>query len=115
MTTKNKVQLAGRLGMDPEMRTTPGGVKMAKLRLAVSESYRNGNGDFVKQTHWFSIVAWGKVAEQISGQFVKGNEVTVEGKLVNNEYTDKNGMQRKTIDIQALQVVRTEQNEPETA
>lgn len=115
MKTMNKVQLAGRLGMNPEIRTIAGGKKMARLSLAINERYRNNNGDFVTQTQWFNIIAWGKIAEMIAENFAKGNEVMIEGKLLHREYTDKTGAKRRSVEIQAQNVVRVVKEEPEVA
>lgn len=115
MNQKNKVQLAGRLGMDPEVRTTANGMKMAKLSLAVNESYKNQQGDWVKQTQWFNIVAWGKMAQSIADNCSKGSEVLIEGRLLTREYTDKTGAKKRSMEIHAQNIVRVEKDEMETA
>ena len=60
---KNKVQLIGNLGQNPEIKTLDGGKKMAKFSLATSEIYRNAQGEKVKETQWLNIVAWVIVSE----------------------------------------------------
>ena len=62
-TLKNRVQLIGNVGNDPEVKTFEGGKKVANLTIATNESYRNEKGEKVEQTEWHRIVAWGKTAE----------------------------------------------------
>ena len=60
---KNKVQLIGNLGMDPEVRVFETGNKMARIRIATSETYNNAKGEQVTETDWHNVIAWGKLAE----------------------------------------------------
>ncbi|MBL7883897.1 MAG: single-stranded DNA-binding protein [Bacteroidia bacterium] len=102
---KNKVQLIGNLGMNPEIKNLEGGKKLAKFSLATNETYKNSKGEKVTETQWHNIVAWGKTAEIVEKFLVKGAEVVIEGKLVNNNYTDKEGNKRYTIEIQASELL----------
>jgi single-strand DNA-binding protein len=86
---RNKVQLIGNLGSDPDVRTTDGGKKWARLRLATSESYRNAKGEKVTETQWHNVVAWGKHAELAQKYLSNGREGVIEGKLVNSNYVDR--------------------------
>jgi single-strand DNA-binding protein len=96
---KNKVQLIGNLGNNPEVRTIESGKKMARFSIATNETYRNAKGEKVTETQWHNIIAWGKVAD-IAEQFLsKGSEVAIEGKLVNRNYTDKEGNKRFITEI----------------
>ena len=79
---KNKVQLIGNLGANPEIKTLEGGRKLARFSLATSENHRNTNGEKVTETQWHNIVAWGKVAEIAEKYLKKGSEVAIEGKLI---------------------------------
>lgn len=98
-TLKNKTQLLGHLGGQPEVRTTQSGQKMARLRVATNETYRNGAGEKVTDTQWHTCIAWGKTAE-IAEQFLqKGSEVMLEGRLQYREYVDKDGHQRTSAEI----------------
>ena|SRR5690242_6426655 len=91
---KNKVQLIGNLGNTPEIRIIESGKKMARFSIATNETYRNAKGEKITETQWHNIIAWGKVAD-IAEQFLsKGSEVAIEGKLVNRNYTDKEGNKR---------------------
>lgn len=98
---RNKVQLIGHLGMNPDVRTTDSGKKMARLSIATNETYKNGKGEWVNDTQWHNVIAWGKTAEIAEKSLQKGTEVLVEGKLVHREYTDKTGTKRYATDVVA--------------
>ena len=98
-TLKNKIQLLGHLGAQPEVRTTQSGHKMARMRVATNETYRNASGEKVTDTQWHTCIAWGKTAE-IAEQFLhKGSEVMLEGRLQYREYVDKDGHTRTAAEI----------------
>ena len=97
---RNKVQLIGHLGMNPEVKTINNGNKFAKMSIATNESYKNAKGELVKETQWHNLVAFGKTAEIIEKYLKKGSEVAVEGKLVSRSYTDKEGTKRYITEIQ---------------
>ncbi|MGV3527972.1 MAG: single-stranded DNA-binding protein [Flavisolibacter sp.] len=97
---KNKVQLIGNLGMNPDVRTTENGKKWARFSMATSESYRNASGEKVTETQWHNIVAWGKVAEIAEKYLSKGSEVAIEGKLVSRSYNDKEGNKKYVTEVQ---------------
>ena len=80
---RNKVQLIGNIGMNPEVKTLDGGKKLAKMSIATNESYKNAKGEYVKETQWHNLIAWGKTAELVEKLLKKGSEVAVEGKLIN--------------------------------
>lgn len=91
ITLKNKVQLIGNTGNDPEIITMESGKKLAKLTIATNEVYKNDKGEKVEDTQWHNIVAWGKTAEIIEKFVTKGTHIAVEGKLTHRNYEDKNG------------------------
>lgn len=97
---RNKVTLIGHLGMDPEVKQTEGGHKLAKMSIATNESYKNSKGEKVTETQWHNLIAWGKTADFIGKYLQKGNEVVVEGKLINRNYTDKSGVKKYITEIQ---------------
>lgn len=97
---KNKVQLIGNVGANPEIKMFDTGKKIAKFSLATNETYRNAKGEYVKDTQWHNLVAWGKTAEIIEKHLKKGSEVVVEGKLINRNYTDKEGTKRYITEIE---------------
>lgn len=69
---RNRVQLIGNLGMDPEVKDFDKGKKMAKFSVATSQSYQNSSGEWVKDTQWHNIIAWGKLAETAEKYLKKG-------------------------------------------
>ncbi|MBC7849938.1 MAG: single-stranded DNA-binding protein [Chitinophagaceae bacterium] len=104
-TLKNKVQLIGNLGMDPDVRTTGSGKKWARLNMATSDNYRNAKGDKVTETQWHTIVAWGKNAELAEKYLLKGSNLAVEGKLVSRAFTDKSGSKKYITEIQVNEIL----------
>jgi single-strand DNA-binding protein len=103
-TVRNRVQLIGNLGSAPEIKTLEGGKKMAKLNIATNESYKNQKGEWIKDTTWHSVTAWGNNAE-IAEKLLKGAEVAIEGKLRNNTYTDKEGIKRFAVNIEVSEFI----------
>jgi single-strand DNA-binding protein len=102
---KNKVQLIGNLGGNPEIRTTESGKKMARFSVATNETYRTAKGDRVTETQWHNLIAWGKVADIAEQYLAKGSEVAIEGKLINRNYTDKEGIKRYVTEVQVNEVL----------
>ncbi len=96
---KNKVQLVGRLGADPEMKMYGEDKKLANLRLAVNDRYKNVKGEWMDETQWFSLIAWSKLAVYVEKHLAKGAEVAVEGRLVNKSFTDKAGVKRTSTEV----------------
>ena len=91
---RNKVQLIGNTGNDPEIINLESGRKLAKLTIATNENYKNDKGEKVTDTQWHNLVAWGKTAELIEKYVTKGKEVAIEGKLTHRSYEDKGGEKR---------------------
>lgn len=98
---KNKVQLIGNLGNAPEVKVLDGGKKLVRLSLATNEIYKNAKGEKITETQWHNVVAWDKTAEIAEKYFTKGLEVLIEGKLVNRNYTDKDGVKHYTTEVVA--------------
>jgi single-strand DNA-binding protein len=98
-TLRNKVQLIGHVGQDPEIKTFDGGKKLAKLAIATNENYKNEKGEKVEETQWHNLVAWGKTADIIEKYVVKGKEIAIEGKLTHKSYEDKNGEKRYVTEV----------------
>ena len=96
---KNKVQLIGHVGQKPETRTFDGGKKLVRFSVATNETYRNAKGDKVTETQWHTLVAFGKVADIAEKYLDKGSEVALEGKLVNRNYIDKEGVKKFITEI----------------
>ncbi len=96
---KNRVQLIGNLGNDPEIKDFGNDKKMARISIATNDSYKNSKGEQVKETQWHNVVAWGKLADIAEKFLQKGKEVAVEGKLVNKNYTDKDGVKKYVTEV----------------
>jgi len=95
---KNSVQLIGRLGNEPQIKTFESGKKMATFSIATNEKYTNNKGEKVEDTQWHNVVVWGKKVEIVENYLVKGSEIALEGKLVNKSY-EKNGETRYSTEI----------------
>lgn len=102
---KNRVQLIGNLGMNPEVKSLDNGNKMARFSLATNEVYANAKGEKVTETQWHNIVAWGKQAEFVEKYLHKGQEVVLDGKLVSRSYTDKEGQKRYITEVVANEMM----------
>ncbi len=98
-TLRNKVQLIGNLGNDPEIVKLESGRLLAKFSIATNESYKNAEGEKVTDTQWHNVVAWGKTAEIIEKYVTKGKEVAIEGKLTSRSYDDKDGQKRYITEV----------------
>lgn len=88
---RNRVQLIGNIGNDPEILTLDSGKKRARITLATNETYKNDKGEKITETQWHNLIAWGKPAEIIEKYTSKGTQIAVEGKLTHRSYDDKNG------------------------
>ena len=102
---RNKVQLIGNLGMDPEVKDLNNGKKLVKFSLATSDFYKDENGNRVKDTQWHNIVAWGSIARIAETYLKKGNEVAIEGKLIHRSYETKTGEKKYITEIIASDLV----------
>jgi single-strand DNA-binding protein len=91
---KNSVRLVGNLGMNPEVKSFDNDRKLARLSLATSESHKNEKGEKVTDTQWHNLVLWGMQAKFAEDSLKKGDEIAIEGKLTNRNYTDKDGNKR---------------------
>ena len=104
----NKVELSGFAGMDPEVRTMKNGAHMLRFSLATSSNYKNSKDEWVRDTTWHNVVMWDKVAELALDKIKKGSLVTLSGRLVGRQYTDKNGVKQNAVEIKALSFETTE-------
>jgi len=96
---RNRVQLIGNLGMDPEILNLDSGKKLAKFSLATNDSYTNKKGEKVKNTQWHNVVAWGKTADLVENYLKKGKEIALEGKLVYHQYETEKGEKRRSTEV----------------
>ena len=97
-TLKNSVQLIGRLGNEPEVRTFDSGKKMATFSLATNDVYYNNQGEKVEDVQWHNIVVWGKKADIVESYLKKGSEIAIQGKLINRSY-EKDGQKKYITEI----------------
>lgn len=98
-TLKNTVRLIGNLGFDPEVREIAKGRKVARMTVATNDSYRNTSGEFVTDTQWHTVVAWGNTAAQVEKLLRKGSPINVEGRLVHRSYEGKDGIKRYVTEV----------------
>lgn len=101
---RNSVQLIGRLGKDPEVKSF-GDKKKAAFSIATSDSYKNAKGEKVEDTQWHNLVIWGRLADVAGKYLKKGSEVAVEGKLVHRVYETDKGEKRFITEINVNDLV----------
>ena len=102
---RNSVQLIGRLGQDPEVKTLDKGSKLAKFSLATSEGYSTKDGSKQEQTQWHNIVVFGNLAGVCEKYLKKGREIAVDGRLTYRNWEDKNGMKHVSPEIVASEML----------
>lgn len=100
MSIRNKVQLVGYVGANPEVKQFGNNQKFAKISIATNESYKNSSGEWVEETTWHRLTAWRFLAERVESNIVKGSLVIATGKLVNNSWVDKNGEKQYRTEIE---------------
>lgn len=102
MASVNKVILVGNLGADPETRYMPNGDAVANVRLATTESWKDkATGEKKDLTEWHRVVFYRKLAEIVGQYLKKGSAVYVEGRIRTRKWTDKEGQERYTTEIEA--------------
>ncbi|HEX8638419.1 MAG TPA: single-stranded DNA-binding protein, partial [Pyrinomonadaceae bacterium] len=97
----NKIIIVGNLGRDPELRYTPQGTAVCSFSVATSEKKRDKGGDLQDVTTWFRVTLWGKQAETASKYLTKGKPVYIEGRLRIEEWTDRDGNNRQSLEVNA--------------
>ncbi len=109
----NKIIVIGNLGRDPELRYTPQGNAVCNFSVATSEKKRDKAGEMQEITTWFRVTTWNKQAENASKYLTKGRPVYVEGRLRIEEWQDRDGKNRYTLEVNAtdLQFLGGGQNE----
>lgn len=95
---KNKVQLIGNLGKDPELKGLGNGQHVLRLNLATTDRYKGADGEWKDDTQWHTVVAWGKQAESLAAKVRKGSGLLVEGRLVHRKY-EKEGEARYATEV----------------
>ena len=97
-TMRNSVMLIGRPGAEPEIKTFNNS-KKARFSLAVTENKKNANGEWVNDTQWFPIIAWGPIADRVEKNVKKGKRIAIDGSLKNNEWTDDKGQRHSVTEV----------------
>jgi single-strand DNA-binding protein len=101
MSSFNKIIIVGYLGRDPELRYTPQGTAVCHFTVATTEKRKDRAGDAQDVTTWFRITAWGRQAELSHEYLAKGRQVYIEGRLRSEGYTDRDGNQRTSLEVNA--------------
>lgn len=104
MAGVNKVILVGNLGADPEVKTLDSGTKVATIRLATSERYKDRDGNPQERTEWHNVVLWRGLAEITEKYLKKGRQVYIEGSLQTRKWTDQSGADKYTTEIIAREM-----------
>jgi single-strand DNA-binding protein len=110
----NKIILVGNLGRDPELRYTPQGTPVCTFSLATNDRRKDKTGEMQDQTTWFRVTLWNRQAETASQYLQKGRPVYIEGRLRVEEYTDRDGKQRHSLEVTAtdMQFIGSRHDEP---
>ena len=114
MSSVNKVILIGNLGTDPEVKHLENDNSVANFPIATSGTYKNKQGEKVTNTEWHRIVFWGNLAKIAEKYLKKGSKIYVEGKLVTEKYTDKDGNDRYTTKVVCNNLTMLGGNQTET-
>lgn len=107
----NKVILIGNLGRDPEVRHLESGAVVAKFPVATNENYKDKQGEWQTITEWHDIVAWRGLATRAERDLKKGSLVFVEGRLTKRKWQDKEGNDRYSVEVVALNMKPLEKRE----
>jgi len=101
----NKAMIIGNLGGDPEMRYTPSGKPLTKFQLASNRNWTSAEGEKKTETEWFTVVAWGKLAEICNQYLTKGQQVYIEGRIHTRKWKDEGGNSHSSVEITAQEMV----------
>lgn len=104
-TLRNRVQLIGHLGNNPEIMSFDSGKKKATFSMATNEVWYNTQGEKVEDTQWHNVVLWGKTAEIAEKYLKKGAEICIEGKITTRSYDGKDGEKRYITEIVANELL----------
>ena len=102
MFNRNRIELIGNVGQNPETGSTTAGSSWARMSVATNERWKDSStGEMREQTEWHQVVFWGNLAEVVSKYIRKGSHVLVEGTLKSREYEDKSGIKRRVWEVRA--------------
>ena len=107
----NKIMVIGRLGRDPEMRFTPNGKSVSYFPIEHQHTWKNVDGEIQTHTEWFSVIAWGELAETVKQTLKKNNLVFVEGRFQSRSWEDEKGSQQKSNEIIAQEIIPLSDNQ----
>lgn len=117
MASKNRVNLLGNLGRDPELRYLPNGTPVAVVSLATTEVWKDKEGERQERTEWHRVVFFGPLAKVADEYLVKGSTIDVEGKLRTRKWTDSDKVDRYSTEVIAQGLVmlggKRKEGEPE--
>lgn len=105
MKSLNRTELIGRLGKDPEVRSTSTGKQVASFSIATDDSYTDATGNVVERTDWCNIVMWGGLAGVAEKYLRKGSQVYVAGRLQTRSYDDKSGQKHYVTEVIAKELI----------
>lgn len=100
----NVVVVTGNLTTDPELRNTPGGTSVCKLRIAVNTSRKTAEGNWEEKPNYFDVTVWGAQGEACASYLRKGRPVAINGRLDWHEWTTQEGQKRQSVEIIASTV-----------
>ena len=104
-TNINSVTITGNLTKDPELRSTPSGTSVCKLRVAVNSRRKDGaSGEWVDKPNYFDVTVWGAQGENCANYLSKGRPVAVQGRLDWREWESQEGQKRQAVEIIANEV-----------
>lgn len=106
-TLRNRVQLIGHLGTDPEVKTFDSGSRQVSMTIATNESYQK-NGEWKEETQWHRLVAWNRLSERAEQQLQKGSFVLIEGKLSHRSFDNAQGEKKYITEVQVQNFVLLE-------
>jgi single-strand DNA-binding protein len=102
----NKVMIIGYLGRDPEMRYTSSGKPVTTFSVATNRSWSSASGERHEETEWFTVVAWGNLAEICKQHLSKGSQVYIEGRLQTRRWEDTEGKKHAAVEVVAGEMIQ---------
>ena len=104
MASFNKITIVGYLGKDPELRYTPDGTPVSNFSVATTEKRKDRSGELQETTTWFQVALFGRQAENVREYLSKGSHVWLEGSLTLNQWIDKEGATRGSLEVKASDI-----------
>lgn len=96
----NEMTIVGNITRDPELRYTAGGTGVASFGMACNRRYMQNN-EWKEEVSFFNITAWGELGENVAASLAKGNRVLVNGRMDQNKYTNREGIEVTTFQLTA--------------